>query len=123
MAIIQRKCKVCDGWHYLDRWPHNCLPEVNLARSDFPSPHVISDTLPGGVNGLYHHGACKRIDSKSEYSKTTRALGYIEVGNERPQARRREHIHSSDRDIEASVAETLQEFEQKGIEHVETPSP
>lgn len=38
----QRFCKVCQGWHDLDQpWPHNCLPERNLAQSDFAAPLLI----------------------------------------------------------------------------------
>lgn len=120
MAIVQRLCKFCGDWHYTDRWPHNCMPAIPPGRSDLPAPAIISDTLPGGVNGLYHHGALRRIDSKSEYRRETKARGYIEVGNERHHERRHVHVHSADRDIEATVAEAVQEMEQKGLTVDET---
>jgi len=79
----QRVCKYCGDLHEVGRWPDNCRePEWDL-RSDYPSPYVVSDNLPGGINGLYHHAACKKIDSKSAYRRATRDHGCIEVGGER----------------------------------------
>ena len=43
---------------------------------------MVSDYLPGGVNGLFHHGVAKRTDSKSGFRKMTKESGCIEVGNE-----------------------------------------
>lgn len=76
-----RLCKFCGELHQLDRWPHNCLPD-RPARSDYPAPYIISDSLPGGVNGLFHHAALRTIDSKSAYRAATKAFGCVEMGNE-----------------------------------------
>ena len=78
----QRICKYCGDLHEVSRWPDNCK-DPPLARSDYPSPYVVSDYLPGGVNGLYHHAALRKIDSKSAYRRATREHGCIEVGGER----------------------------------------
>lgn len=42
--MTQRFCKVCRGWHDLDKeWPHNCLPERNLKRASFATPFIAGD--------------------------------------------------------------------------------
>lgn len=43
---------------------------------------MVSDYLPGGVNGLFHHAALRKIDNKAEYRRVTREHGCIEIGNE-----------------------------------------
>lgn len=78
----QRVCRHCGDLHETSRWPDNCK-EDGWPRSDHPSPYVVSDNLPGGINGLYHHAALKKIDSKSAYRQATREHGCVEVGNER----------------------------------------
>jgi|GEM_PF-2009644 len=42
----KRKCKVCGGWHRLDRpWPHNCRePQRNMQH--LPAPMLIPDITP-----------------------------------------------------------------------------
>jgi len=41
-----RKCKVCGGWHKLDKpWPHNCRPEAPQ-RADYPTPMVAPPFQP-----------------------------------------------------------------------------
>jgi hypothetical protein len=70
-----RLCKYCDDWHRFDAWPHNCLPPRNLNRSDHPAPYIVSDTLPGGVNGMLGHADGKIYDSKQAYYKSVRAAG------------------------------------------------
>lgn len=77
--MTQRFCKVCRGWHDLDQpWPDNCLPERNMARSDLPTPRVISDRLDdvwNPVNG-------KKYDSKSAYYRAVKDAGYTIAGND-----------------------------------------
>lgn len=34
-----RLCKMCGGWHRLDAWPHNCLPE-RPQRSHLAAPQL-----------------------------------------------------------------------------------
>lgn len=101
-----RLCKFCGDLHQLGRWPHNCLPDPPN-RSDYPSPYVQSDYLPGGVNGLYHHGVAKRTDSKSHFRAMTRDSGCIEVGNEKAATKHREYKPVSDKVIESGVNEAL----------------
>ena len=43
---------------------------------------VISDTLPGGVNGMLSHADGKRYDSKSEYERAVKAKGCRIIGND-----------------------------------------
>lgn len=78
----QRVCRHCGDLHEVGRWPDNCK-DNGWQRSDHPSPYVVTDYLPGGINGLFHHAACKKIDSKSAYRRATREHGCLEVGNER----------------------------------------
>lgn len=79
--FTQRLCKSCGDWHYLTKWPHNCLPE-RPARSEFPAPAIHSDSLGNGVNGMFHHAALRRFDSKSAYRRATREHGCEEIGGE-----------------------------------------
>src|SRR5690348_3407542 len=81
-------CKVCETTHQYVAYARNCDPEP-WPRSDFPAPAVISDSLQGGVNGLYHHGVARKIDSKSAYRRATKESGCIEVGNEHAATTRR----------------------------------
>jgi hypothetical protein len=76
----QRFCRVCGGWHELDRWPHNCMPERNLAASNLPAPHFISDAIE--IQSM-HDG--KFYTSKSKLRGEYRAHGVEEIGNEQPQ--------------------------------------
>lgn len=108
-----RLCKFCGDMHQLGKWPHNCLPDAP-ARSDFPSPYVISDSLGGGVNGLYHHAALRSFDSKHAYRRATRENGCIEIGNERDaydkqQASERDRPMAKDV-IESAVNESLHQL-------------
>lgn len=74
-----RFCKVCRGWHDLDRpWPDNCRPEPIWAASDLPRPMVIGDSLGdvwNPVNG-------KIYDSKSAYYRAVKAAGCEIAGND-----------------------------------------
>lgn len=53
-------------------------------RSDLPTPHVISDTMPPTeqVDGKFY-------TSKREFRAVGRALGLVEVGNEKPKPKAR----------------------------------
>jgi len=100
-------CKVCQDTHQRVSYPRNCDPEPPQ-RSDFPSPAIISDTLPGGVNGLFHHGTAKRTDSKSHFRRMTKDSGCIEVGNELAATRKREFVDRiTTHQIESAVNDAL----------------
>lgn len=75
----ERLCKACRGWHALDAWPAECMPERNVARGDFPIPMMNFDSIPGGVqsmvDGLWY-------DSKAALRRSYKAAGVVEVGNE-----------------------------------------
>lgn len=76
----QRYCKVCDGWHELDKpWPHNCLPERNMTRSDLPAPHYVSGSIE--IQSM-HDG--QMYTSKAKLRSEYRAHGVEETGNEQP---------------------------------------
>lgn len=64
-----------------NRWT-NRPPEITVARSVLPMPHVISDTMPPTeqVDGKFY-------TSKRQFRAVGRALGLIEVGNEKPKPR------------------------------------
>lgn len=62
--------------------PKHSAPPLNSGRVR----NVISDYLPD----LIHPQTGKRMDSKSEFRKVTRARGGVEVGNERLVDRRHE---------------------------------
>lgn len=74
----ERYCKVCGGWHQLDAWPHNCMPEANWARSELSGPMILTDTMQPVQSQLDG----KMYDSKSRLRATYRAAGMVEVGND-----------------------------------------
>jgi len=74
----ERYCKVCGGWHKLDEWPHNCMPERIWTRSDLGAPMVISDTMDPVQSQLDG----RLYDSKSKLRATYKAAGVVEVGND-----------------------------------------
>lgn len=107
----QRVCRHCGDLHEVNRWPDNCKDNP-WPRSEHPAPYLISDYLPGGVNGLFHHAECRKTDSKSEFRRWTKDNGCIEVGGERDafekvsnEERQRDTI--SQNKVEASVNEAL----------------
>lgn len=103
-----RACRSCGDIHQVDRWPHNCMPP-QPNRSDLPAPYVIRDGLPGGVNGLFHHGVARKIDSKAGYRAATKASGCIEVGNEFKATRLRPQAEIKEALIEQAIHEAIQE--------------
>ncbi|PDT23916.1 hypothetical protein [Rhizobium hidalgonense] len=76
----KRLCRACSGWHDIDAWPHNCMPAQNLAQSDLPSPHFVSDTID--IQSM-HDG--RHYTSKAKLRSAYRAAGVVEIGNEKPQ--------------------------------------
>ena len=74
----QRFCKVCEGWHELDNWPHNCMPEQNWSRSELPGPMIITDTMQPVQSQLDG----RMYDSKSKLRATYKAAGMVEIGND-----------------------------------------
>ncbi|NKL79954.1 hypothetical protein [Rhizobium leguminosarum] len=76
----ERYCRVCGGWHPLDKWPHNCMPVKNLARSDLPAPHFVSDSID--IQSM-HDG--RHYTSKAKLRSAYRSAGVVEIGNEKPQ--------------------------------------
>lgn len=67
---------------------------------------VISDYLPD----LIHPQTGKRMDSKSEFRKVTRAKGGVEVGNERLVDRR----HNAEMDSNTRKADIAQAIRELG---------
>ena len=104
-----RVCRFCGDLHETGAWPHDCL-EPAPARSDFPSPYIITDSMPGGVNGLFHHAACKKTDSKSEFRKGTKQMGCTELGSEYEASTKRPNVDIKPAVIESAVNETLHEM-------------
>lgn len=74
----ERWCKVCGGWHNVDAWPHNCLPERNMNRSSLAAPGFIRDSMEPVQSMLDG----KMYDSKSALRATYKAAGVVEVGND-----------------------------------------
>ena len=79
-------------------------------RSDHPAPYVVSDNLPGGINGLFHHGVNKKLDSKAAYRRATKDSGCIEVGNERIESSVREDVTMNRDVIESGVNDALHQL-------------
>ncbi len=74
----ERYCKVCGGWHKLDAWPHNCMPERNWNRSHLSAPMIALDTMEP-VRSMLDG---KLYDSKAALRATYKQAGVTEVGND-----------------------------------------
>lgn len=104
-----RHCKTCGGDHPLDRWPGNCFAEPNWSRSELASPQLISDNLPGDINGMLSMHDMKRYDSKAAYYRSLREGGCEIVGNDQQGPRR----EKPEREVEADIARDVKDaFEQ-----------
>lgn len=102
-----RWCRQCDEWHAPVAYARNCDPEPPQ-RGDYPTPHIISDNLPGGVNGLLHPAIGRQMDSKSAFRRATKDAGCIEVGNEYVATAKREYRDNVKTEvIESAVNEAL----------------
>jgi len=77
-------------------------------------PHVISDTLPGGINGIRNHADARIYDSKSAYYKGVRRAGCEIVGNERMDRPKPELIGK--REIGETVKRAWEEVRQFGAD-------
>lgn len=80
-----RQCKFCGDLHALNAWPDNHREEP-WHRSDHPAPYIVSDYLPGGVNGMWSPLG-GQVDSKAAYYKSVRRAGCEIVAND-PRAKR-----------------------------------
>lgn len=80
----ERLCRCCGGWHDIERWPHNCMPERNLAASDLPAPMLVNDTMEptqSMVDGQYYTSkAALRATYKPSGNKEGKR--YVELGND-----------------------------------------
>lgn len=73
-----RLCRKCSSWHRIEDWPIECLPDVNLGRSEtIPVPSFISDTMDPT-----EHIDGKFYTSKSEFRAVTKANDCTEIGND-----------------------------------------
>lgn len=68
-------------WIPTDVMTPNGIPTLSSGEQT-KGPAVISDRMPGGVNGLVHPCNNRRYDSKSRFRDETRARGCTEVGND-----------------------------------------
>ena len=103
-----RVCRSCGDLHQTNRWPHNCMPPAPQ-RSDYPSPYVQSDYL-GGINGLYHHAALKRFDSKAAFRQATKETGCVEMGNELSASMKGRDYELKSDVIESGINDALHEM-------------
>lgn len=77
--MAERFCKVCRGWHDLDKpWPQSCLKLGRARRSHLPAPNMILDTMEP-VQSM-HDG--KMYDSKAALRQTYKDAGLVEVGDD-----------------------------------------
>lgn len=109
----ERFCRVCGGWHELDAWPHNCMPERSQAASDLPVPGVISDTMEpvqSMVDGRFY-------TSKSALRATYLPSGnkegkrYVEVGNDPARFKPREKQKPDRKAIRNTVEKAQARFD------------
>ena len=80
----ERLCRCCGGWHDIERWPHNCLPERPWAASDLPAPMLINDSMEptqSMVDGqFYTSKAALRATYKPSGNREGKS--FVEVGND-----------------------------------------
>lgn len=77
--MAHRFCKICRGWHDLDRpWPDNCLPERTFTRADLPAPRLIRD----GLDDVWNPVDGRRYSSKSAYYAAVKAAGCEIAGSD-----------------------------------------
>jgi hypothetical protein len=84
-----RLCKTCGGWHPLNAWGMNCMPEKNWLESDLDvCRSFISDNLEsiGGINGIQSMADGRMYTSKSRLRAEYRARGLTEMGNDKAPA-------------------------------------
>lgn len=56
-----RCCKVCDGVHNVERWPHNCMEPFYDVRGDYATPSIAFDRME-----YQSRASGKMITSKSQ---------------------------------------------------------
>lgn len=86
----------------------NVVPE---ARSDLPTPHVISDVMDGTMN----HADGKMYDSKSEYERAVKAAGCEIVGNDSSIETADAKIYHAE-GMEQSISDAIEQHE-SGTHH------
>ena len=83
--MAQRYCKVCSGWHDLaEPWPFACYPVRDVARSDMPTPMVISDTMDPTKSMADGKVYTSKSGIRATYKPSGNPNGYsyAEVGND-----------------------------------------
>lgn len=82
--------------YFWDKEQNKFVPEAEYRRpSDSRAHYVIQDTTDPFVS----HLDGKTYDSKSEYRRTLKAAGMVELGNDKIKPRPREEDRSLGRDI------------------------
>ena len=56
-----RLCKMCRDWHDVEAWPAECVAREEIRAGAFPTPRVMSDSIPPTVSQIDG----KTYDSKS----------------------------------------------------------
>ena len=108
-------CRHCGDLHRLDQWPDNHRDDP-WPRSDLPAPYIVSDYLPGGVNGMWNPLG-GRADSKSAYYKSVKAANCEIVGNDsRGRSCDRTFKGSSDEDIAMDVKRSIETLESMSVD-------
>lgn len=77
--MTERLCRYCRGWHNLDAWPGNCLPEAPQRSEVVPVPHFIRDTM----DPIQSQVTGQMYDSKAALRREYKAHGVTEIGNDK----------------------------------------
>ncbi len=80
----ERLCRACGGWHDIERWPHNCLPERNYAASDLPAPMLMNDSMEPTQSMVDGHFYTSKAALRATYKPSGNREGkrYTEVGDD-----------------------------------------
>ena len=97
----ERYCKVCRGWHDLEKpWPVACSSHYESKRSGVPFPMLQRDwTEP-----VQHPVSGEFFTNKAAFSRRTKELGYTEVGDDPARFRKPEKPKESRREIKEAIA-------------------
>lgn len=83
---MSRETYVFNGKKFIPKWRDGVLTKEYIRfsgnRTTNPFAGYGSDSLAGGVNGIFNHADGKRYDSKSQYERAVKAKGCRVVGND-----------------------------------------
>lgn len=82
----QRFCKICKGWHELDKWPAECWVEPKKTRSHLGFPMIntsdSTDPLRSMADGRMYTSK-KAMRESYKAANNPRGVDFVEVGDDK----------------------------------------